>query len=590
MTTESPAALGHDTSSATVARVAWVGYGYRLALAIVLAWLAASVYLVNIDFDDGYTTIINSKYLLDTAPVYYWQRGPMLAMLLVPGEWLARALELPAFDVRSHHALMVVLHFIYLIGTWRLLKQCHGEKPSTLLAFLAAMFTVVFFSYAPFISHDIFPGVIMLLMIKLAVDYWKRPDWREWFVLVVLGAVLALVKQTYALVWVMLLLALCLVYVFGDRCGIPGRGKLVRLAGAAALSALITWIVYGYFLESVLATTPLLLRPFVQISTISDMYAAEGGARVVFYQWLYLRNLSAYGLLAMALIIPGIILSLRQANRLLQVSAIVWLLLITALQFTPFKEVRYLAFMAPLTALLIVPAIEWAWRRHVLSRIALVLVLALQLAGAGAEALRINAPYYRSAALDFLRPLPTGTELPGKFVFAMSLSFVSPESYAFFADRYHRITHISGDHIRFFQGYREEQYERLNTFKNYDARHLPVGSVILFTNDFAVRSPPFRADNQTSLGNNNIQLLGVAESVKLQRDGDFYRFASADSAPLFFLPVPPSDGVPVLATAEIPVEKLLALTGHTDAPEEMQLIAFRVRSFCMAEKCQYHGR
>lgn len=579
-----------NASSAASDVAARVKLAYRVALAIVLVWLVASIYFVNIDFDDGYTTIINSKYLLGSAPTYYWQRGPIVAILLMPGEFLARALALQPFDVRSHHAVMVILHFIYLVATWRLLKKCHGEKLVTLLAFLAATFTIVFFSYAPFISHDIFPGAIMVFMIKVAVDYWKLPSWRDWSMLVVLGAVLALIKQTYALVWFILLLAQLIVYLASDRCWFPGFVKLIRMVAAAILSGLITWVVYGYFLESVLASTPLLMRPIVQISTISSMYAPEGDARNIFYQWLYLRNLSAYGVLAMALVIPGVIMCLRHANPLLRVSAIFWSLMVITLQLIPFKEVRYLAFLAPLTALLIVPAIEWAWRRHALPRMALLTLLAVQLVGAGSEALRIHAPFYRSAAMDFLQPLPQGTDLPGKFVFAMSLSFVSPDAYAFFADRYHRITHISGDHIRFFQGYREDQFERLNTFKDFNAHQLPVGSVILFVNDFAIRSPPFRADNLTRLGAGSIQLLGMAESLTLQRDDGRYRFANGDIAPRLFLPLPPSKAAPLVASAEIPVEQLLALTGRSDAPEELQLIAFRVRSFCMSQQCQYYGQ
>lgn len=558
----------------------------QIAVVLATMWLVAAIYLVNIEFDDGYATIINSKYLLGSAPTYYWQRGPVLAFLLTPAEYLARLWNLEPFNVRIHHALMAVLHCGYLIGTWRFLTDRYGERPSTLIAYLGAVFTVVFFSYAPFLSHDLVPGLVVVWMLSLASRYWAQPTWRTWSWLVCVGATLALIKQTYALVWVVLLLAQLVVVVVFDRNWRPSIRKLGLLSLAAAASAIITWTVYAYFLGSVIEATPLLLRPIVQIKTIAGMYTPEGSAREVFYQWLYLRNLSAYGLVAVVLIGPGLILSLRSSERSHKVAAVFWLLMVAVMQAIPFKEVRYLAFLAPLTALLIVPSAEWAWRRHAVPRILLVLALLAQLAGSGAEALRLKAPFYRNAATDFLRPLPRATELAGKFVYATSLSFVSPEKYAFFADRYHRITHISGEHIRFLLGYGPNQYLRLQTFENFDASVLPPGSVLLFVNEIALRAPPFRLDNLTLLSDAFMRSISIAERVTLRRDGEIYRIDGDVSAPFMLLPAPTIKATPVIAPGHLPVAMLTSLMGLAEAPDQLTLIAFRIRSLCFNQNCR----
>ena len=69
-----------------------VGLAFRWVVALIGLWLAAAIVLVNIDYGDAYSTVANAKYFLGTASDYFWQRGPMMALLLIPGEWLAQQL------------------------------------------------------------------------------------------------------------------------------------------------------------------------------------------------------------------------------------------------------------------------------------------------------------------------------------------------------------------------------------------------------------------------------------------------------------------------------------------------------------------
>jgi len=83
------------------------------AFVLIALWLAACLYFVNIDFDDGYSTIINAQYFGGISDGYAWQRGPLLGMLLLPAEWVTNILGLEPLNVRPHHAIMAVVHCVY---------------------------------------------------------------------------------------------------------------------------------------------------------------------------------------------------------------------------------------------------------------------------------------------------------------------------------------------------------------------------------------------------------------------------------------------------------------------------------------------
>ncbi len=563
-----------------------VEQAFRWAIALIAAWLFACLVFVNIEFDDGYSTIGNSRYLLGLSEIYFWQRGPMLALLLMPAEALAHALGLPPMDVRFQHATMLAIHLVYLAGTWYLLVKHQGLRWSVLLAFLAAVPCVVFFSYAPFISHDLFPGLLALGMLWLGQRYAEKPGRRTWWALVFLGTLAVLVKQTYALVWLALVLATAMI---DWRAATPRQHKRSVLLGlllAVMLTGAITWSLYGAALAGSFPQTPWILRPWQQIQLIVGIYQREGPLRDIFYQWVYLRNMSAYGVLATALIIPGLYLSLRSRNALQSKIAVAWILLFAMMQLTAFKEVRYLGFLAPLSAFVIVPAIDQLMAlRRAYGGLLLMLWL-VDLSGIQAEARRIFNPYYKEQMSSFLAELPQSGHLAGNLVMTGQLNFISPEKYAFFGDRFHRITHLNLEQIGVLYGYPKQQLKYERNPKILDASQFKPADILVFVNDIAARVPPIRPDNKTSLQPYFVQLVATAELITLERHGDRYQMAQPSPQPIMLLRSPGVTAEPVTTYGNYAIADVERLTGTEDDAQKRQVLGFRVHALCNIAGCQ----
>ncbi|MBK6740173.1 MAG: hypothetical protein IPG64_21245 [Haliea sp.] len=127
-----------------------------MTLLVLATWLVWAVTAVNIDFDDGYAAFANSAHFLGQSPVHFYNRAPLLGIMLMPVKLLSDSIGLHPLDVRGAHALMALILIAYLVGTWRILARAQGSTPWSLVAFAAAVPTPVFFSYAPFLNIDIF--------------------------------------------------------------------------------------------------------------------------------------------------------------------------------------------------------------------------------------------------------------------------------------------------------------------------------------------------------------------------------------------------------------------------------------------------
>src|SRR4029453_13334060 len=97
-----------DTHSA--ARVA-----ARLIMSLVAAWLAAAAVLVQIEYYDGISAICNARYFLGLSTFYFFDRGPLMAWVQMPAEFLKSWLSLHPLDVRTHHAAMALIHLGYVV-------------------------------------------------------------------------------------------------------------------------------------------------------------------------------------------------------------------------------------------------------------------------------------------------------------------------------------------------------------------------------------------------------------------------------------------------------------------------------------------
>jgi hypothetical protein len=407
-----------------------------------VAVLLAAAALLRVEYHDGYDAIANARYLLGTVADYNPNRTPMMSILLLPAEWVAKAVSLPPLSVWPQHLLMALLHIGYLIAVYVMICRVHGRGLATLAAFAATIPSVAFWSYAPFISHDILPGVLLLGMVLGAVRLVSQPSVRLWILLVLLGACAALIKQTFGLFWVGIFLAALL------DCELRKQWRVLAmlLAGAVASGAL-TWLTLGWVLAGAWPETMLLLRPLRQLSHLQQQAVSVPW-------WLYLGNAPVYGWCAVAAIIPALALARRQ-GRVLKFAAICWLVGALAMQLLGYKEVRYLLFLAPLSALILVPVFQAAARhRHLLVIGAALLVV--DLGRASWEAVRLSDSFFLTGPVhDILEPLrtPQGKRRVPLYMSNQLLSYRDDTRAPFRGDRYHRMYHFSPSHAQRLLGY-----------------------------------------------------------------------------------------------------------------------------------------
>jgi hypothetical protein len=422
-------------------------------IAGVCGWQLAATLLVDVEYFDGLETMLNARYLLGDAPRYSPARWPFMTLLALPAEALRGPLGLHPLDVRIDHAMSGALHVLYAAGVAALLRRCCGGGWAVVAAWAAAIPTYVFFSYAPFLSNDLAPGVALLWMILLADRHLSAPSTRGIVLLVALGAASALVKPIYGLFWLSLLIAIA---------GAPGPAGGLRLrrfgqlSAAAVASAAIYWLVCAALLPAEDLGVPRWLSPYAQIRDL-----ASGAGTVETPAWVYLRNLPGYGYAAVVLLVPALAMAARTAGTA-RTACIAWLVCAAAVQLHPQREVRYLAFLAPTTALLIVAPLRVLLTSHRL-------VVAATIAGivlpwlpfvtySPLDAARqIARPFYRESDLrSLLEPLGFGAERRRPLaVLSHGLSF-TPDggSSPLAGDRYHRIHHF-GRALMPLLGYRE---------------------------------------------------------------------------------------------------------------------------------------
>jgi len=554
---------------------------FRSAFVLIALWLAACLYFVNIDFDDGYSTIINAQYFGGISDGYAWQRGPLLGMLLLPAEWAANILGLAPLNVRPHHAIMAVVHCVYFWAVWRMLARQYGSTPFVLIAFIAAIPTVVFFSYAPFISHDIFPGALALYMLILTEAFHRSPTLKAWLALLFIGAALAMIKQTLVIVWAAILMAALFEVVFANQ-----RARSLRtfamLCAAALVGGILTFLVYATVLSGTFHNSPWWIGPWEQSKAIMSHYGDDSVLGETFYQWIYLRNLSAYGMLASVLVIPALVYALYSQERLLRMVAVVWIIIVFFMQLIEFKEVRYLAFLAPMTAFLVAPMLANLWKFRQIYVIACMPLLLVDVAAATTEASRVTNSYYRQRVTNFFEALPLSSLAATQIVMASPLSFVSPEKFAFFGDRYHRITHI-GPQLGPLYGFGLSQFVYLEDTRLLDMRKFAVGDYLIFSNNVALRVSPFRPDNAVSLDDEFVQLVAIVIDVDLRKIGDQYAL-DGQGRPIMFIPPAGSDLQPVVGTSLFNASDLRAISVQLHG-DDVRTRAFEIRKYCKSETC-----
>jgi len=556
------------------ARIFWVLW------IVVTAWLVACAFLVNGEYGDGYLTIANSRYFFSDNPLYWLQRGPLAAIMLWPVEVLVELFNIGPFEVTPYHLYSAVLHSIYLLGCWWALRTTGASPMARILAFATAVTTVVFYGFAPYLSHDILPGLLFLLMIFIANRWLNKGGWRDAVLLVLIGAAVVLIKQTFALFWVFIVVyaGIAMVFRWDDR-RVDWR-KLGILLGFAALSGVLTFAGYALFIADDWGHLPWWIRPFAVVVSVTTTFSR--GADLVFPADLYLRNLHNLGVLAMLLVIPGVISALRGRNARLRMIAVCWLMSAAVTQIVMFKEVRYVLFLAPLTALLIAPVIERALRRRALL-IAMVLIVAVdQVRGFTVAANQLTA----TATIDPVRFFESaGTK--GRVVASDFISFVYDTRSPLLRDTYHGIYHVSARVIFALQENEIEVYELDDTRKLGEA-DLQPGDRVYVANFSVRRFFPYTPDNSPGALSEYIAVAGRAAKVMLRRQEDGYVVDGHENSHVMLVPDPEVGEVaPLLSTLIFEPDQLESIYGSLQDMDTLEVTGIIVDAICRGDQCRY---
>lgn len=557
---------------------------FLLAWILVTVWIFACSILVQGEYGDGYQTIVNSRYFFADSPNYFVQRGPLAGLALLPVEALRPWFDWSAIDVRPYHVYSGILHSLYLLGCWTLLKRTGPNRVAQILAFVAAILSLIFYANAPYLSHDIVPGFLFLLFIYLCNRWLNTPNKIVGLQLVLLGTAVTFIKQTYALFWVALVLyALLALTMKWDNGRVTFR-KTAMLIALAGLSGLLSWFGYGVFvsysLNGALTAASILTGPLTLMSAVSDQYGSQYSE--MFTADLYLRNLHNYGIAAVAMVVPGVVYAFRGTDARSRMVAVCWLVCVLALQLVGFKEVRYLAFLAPLTAVLIVPIVGTIIKHRLAAGLLIAVILFDQYRGFSISAAQLSST--AGVNIEQFMNAPDGDT---RVIASSSLSFVYLAESPLRRDPYHGIYHLTPSLFRWLNEDRFEVME-LNDPRELGLIGLEDGDRVYFSNNAVLRKAPWRDDNVPSSLATLIMVSGEATSLELAREGDRYIVANGDTS--FYLYVPNAgvgQQMPVISPSGISIADAKALFGEFNNQEGFTVTAVAVKALCQADQCSY---
>lgn len=552
---------------------------FLIWLAVTL-WLLACALIVQGEYGDGYQTIVNARYLFGDSPNYYVQRGPLAAIALWPVDFIVKVLDIDPIDVRPYHLFSAIVHSAYLVLGWLFLRRAPGSVEARLIAFVAAILSVIFYAYAPFLSHDILPGILFLLMIFLSHRWLEKRQTGDAVFLVLLGGAVTLVKQTYAIFWVAIMVYAIAAWMLKWQSERVSLRALVTLGAFAASSAVISWLSYAWFIGGELPNSPLLTRPMKLVEAISGQY---GEAHTnIFATDLYLRNLPNYGIAAMLLVAPGLYLALRGADARMRQIAVCWLVSACIMQLIGFREARYLGFLAPLTAMLLVPVVQLFLRRQVAVAALLLLVLFDQSRGIRAGL----KPLSSAAGVNVMRFINSAGDQPD-IVTSNVLSFALVANSPLPRDRYHGIFHLTPELLNgLYEG--QVSVSTITDPKDQVESEIQPGDRVYFSNNTLVRGPPWPEKNQPAELADFLLVAGQAVTLDLQRRGDNLHRSDDDGTYVMYLPLPGTSGqMPVLTSGPLSLSAAANLVGDEIAGERLEILGVSVTALCRADTCSY---
>ncbi len=552
---------------------------FAVAWLLITLWLIACAFLIGGEYSDGYNTIANARFFFGDNPDYYFQRGPLAALVLWPVETILGALDSSRFDVRPYHIYSGLLHSAYLVGCWLLLKHTGQSFVPRIIAFAAAILSVIFFAYAPYLSHDIIPGLLFLLLIFLCNRWIRDPTVGRALQLVLLGTAVTFIKQTYAIFWVSLCVYAALAFLFKWNESRVSSRKVLLLFALAGLSGLLSWVGYGWFTAGEISEVSLLERPLVLLNSVSAQYNNEGDLALLFPWTLYLRNLHNYGIVTVLLLIPGIVLAFRGNDARLRMIAVCWLISVIMLQSVAFKEARYMAFLAPLSAMLIVPVISLLRRSRALFVALLAVILIDQFRGMTMAAAQLTS----TPGIDIARFVGE-VENSGKIISSPNLSFAFMADSPIRHDRYHGIFHLSAENL-FRIGEGNTSVGRIADPRDFGSAGIEPGDRIFHSNMTLARIPPWGDSNRPHRLEDLVMAFGTAANIDLNLEGNQYEIQGHDGKLIMFVPGTESGKkMPVIASDKLSVAAAKTIYGDK-VGESPQVLGVLIDTLCLADRC-----
>lgn len=561
---------------------------FFLCWLLISCWLFTSAFLTYGEYGDGYHAIVNGRYFYGDGLTYYAQRGPLAGLAMWPVELFIDWAQWNPVDIRPYHFYSALLHSLYLLGCWILLKSTvrsqtkHGEI-AQFLALVAALLTVVFYGFAPFLNHDIIPGLLFLALLCLGHRWLNEPTLKTALWLIFIGTVATFIKQTCAIFWITLILYTFAAYLGKwDNQRVTGR-KLGILLILAAVSGILSWLGWALWLVKIWPLEPIVYRPWLLIKLISELYEPTGELSG-FSKDLYLRNLYNYGICATLLVIPGLISAFYNKESHLRMFAVCWLLGFAFMQLISFKEVRYLLFLAPLTAALISPIIQLILKQRIPMIILVALILIDQSRGLSLAAKQLIS----TAGINITRFIDA-PDNKGRAIISKALSFVYMADSPLDRDPYHGIYHISALQLFFIYEQKFEVIELENP-ANLGQVGIRPGDRVYYTNTVILRRPPWSTtDNKPANSDHLLSISGDAAWVQLVRQGNGYTIKGNDDGNLimFFPNKAMGQQMPVITSSRLTLSTTHLFYGDVREQESLRVIGVMVKGLCQAEQCTF---
>ena len=423
---------------------------------------------------------------------------------------------------------------------------------------------------------------MFLVMIFIAHRWLERPSLTDSIYLVLLGAGAALIKQTYAVFWVAVVIyALASLVLKADGGRVTFRKWLI-LGSLAACSAVITWLGYAWFIAPQLPPDmPVLWGPIQVAIGISGMY--KEALSDIFPASLYVRNLPNYGIAAVLMVIPGLVLAFRGSDARMRMIATCWVLAVTVIQVTGFREIPNLAFLAPLTAMLIVPVAQKILDQRNVVALALVgLVLFDQARGLSVAAEQITTAPSSNVTRFINAPEDTGNIYASKV-----LSFIFDPTSPLQGDRYHGIYHLTPILLASLHEGRIP-VGIVNDQTELGMVGMQPGDRVYIANFDVVRRPPWQPDNVPVLLEQYVLVAGNAATVEVQASDDGFEVVDNDGRYLMFLPMPDvGEEEPFISAGTLTAETASRLYGELAEEQLLEVPVVIVKALCQAGACSY---